>query len=254
MKALKISLVFLAFLCASVVTYGSEPSRLFAAPDNSNRPFVRWWWNGDRVEADELVRELRLLKAQGIGGVEINPIEFPVGAEALDTKELTWLSEEWIDMLKVVFDEAAALGMDCDLIVGSGWPFGSESLPREDRASVMLTYAEKVAGGSVFESSRYDILAKLDPGVTVTNPRRTGEIVSVLFAPDPINDLGEVIDLTADFEGRDIIEIKVPEGPHCVYVLARFDSFALLLRGQHGTRGLQLDLRFRGGVQGAPRL
>ncbi len=28
----------------------------------SESPFVRWWWNGDKVEADELVRELRLLK------------------------------------------------------------------------------------------------------------------------------------------------------------------------------------------------
>ena len=241
MKASRILFLSAALLCFSLVSYGSAASRRFACPDNANRPFVRWWWNGDRVEADELVRELRMLKEQGIGGVEINPIEFPVGAEALDTKELTWLGDEWIDMLKVVFDEAAALGMDCDLIVGSGWPFGSESLPREDRASVMLTYAEKVAGGSVFESSRYNILAKLDPGVTVTNPRRTGEIVSVLLAPDPINDLSEVIDLTADFEGRDIIEIKVPEGPHCVYVLARFDSFASVINGAPGAAGSILN-------------
>jgi len=33
-------------------------------------PFVRWWWNGDKVDADELVRELHLLKEAGIGGVE----------------------------------------------------------------------------------------------------------------------------------------------------------------------------------------
>ena len=41
------------------------------------RPFVRWWWNGDKVDTVELKRELHLLHDAGIGGVEINPIEFP---------------------------------------------------------------------------------------------------------------------------------------------------------------------------------
>ena len=50
---------------------------LFKTPDTIYRPFVRWWWNGDKVERDELARELRLLKEAGIGGVEINPIKFP---------------------------------------------------------------------------------------------------------------------------------------------------------------------------------
>ena len=49
----------------------------FRQPASEYRPFVRWWWNGDKVEADELVREMRLLKEAGIGGVEINPVTFP---------------------------------------------------------------------------------------------------------------------------------------------------------------------------------
>ena len=28
----------------------------FQDPDNRYRPFVRWWWIGDKVEAEELVR------------------------------------------------------------------------------------------------------------------------------------------------------------------------------------------------------
>jgi hypothetical protein len=49
----------------------------FKEPENIYRPFVRWWWNGDKVETRELARELRMLKDVGIGGVEINPIKFP---------------------------------------------------------------------------------------------------------------------------------------------------------------------------------
>ena len=55
----------------------------FQHPASEYRPFVRWWWNGDKVEADELVRELRLLKEAGIGGVEINPIAFPTYCDSL---------------------------------------------------------------------------------------------------------------------------------------------------------------------------
>jgi hypothetical protein len=43
---------------------------LFRNPDISYHPYIRWWWNGDKVEARELIRELRLLKDAGIGGVE----------------------------------------------------------------------------------------------------------------------------------------------------------------------------------------
>ena len=54
---------------------------LFKNPSMHYRPFVRWWWNGDKVEKGELSRQLRLLKDAGIGGVEINPISFPKRAD-----------------------------------------------------------------------------------------------------------------------------------------------------------------------------
>ena len=57
---------------------------LFSNPPVFYRPFVRWWWNGNKVEAQELVRELHLLKDAGIGGVEINPVEFPTRFEGDD--------------------------------------------------------------------------------------------------------------------------------------------------------------------------
>ena len=56
----------------------------FKSPSSQYRPFVRWWWNGDKVEAGELVRELHLLKEAGIGGVEINPVQFPSKFEGDD--------------------------------------------------------------------------------------------------------------------------------------------------------------------------
>lgn len=100
-----IALLFPLLVFSSIVMHGS-PSYTY----DEARPFVRWWWNGDKVEAEELVRELHLFHDQGIGGVEINPIEFPANRDPLGIKALKWLSDEWIDMLRTVFDEAEALG------------------------------------------------------------------------------------------------------------------------------------------------
>lgn len=212
----------------------------FQNPDSKYRPFVRWWWNGDRVEAEELVRELRLMKEAGIGGVEINPIAFPSGADPAGTKPLKWLSDEWIDMLSVVFDEAKSLGMTCDLIIGSGWPFGSETLPRDERASVMLTYAKAVTGGEPLEMSVFNIFQKVDPGVTLTNQTRTPELVSIFLAPDPISDLSEVIDLSAQVKDG-VLKTDVPQGKWQMYAMVKFDAFASVINGAPGAAGSILD-------------
>ena len=137
-------LLTLAAVAACLSLLGANSKKVLEAfrnPDDAYRPYVRWWWNGDKVTADEIRRELNLLKEAGIAGVEINPVAFPgkENEDDLGIPSLTWLSDEWIDMLGVAFDEAKKLGMTCDLIVGSGWPFGAESLPREERASVILT-------------------------------------------------------------------------------------------------------------------
>ena len=212
----------------------------FQNPDSRYRPFVRWWWNGDRVNEKELVRELRIMKEAGIGGVEINPIEFPAGDDTLDTKPLKWLSDEWIDMLKVVFDETDKLGMRCDLIIGSGWPFGAESLPRDERAEVLLTYAKEVPAGEPLEISMFHLFKELDPGVTIVNPRRTPELVSICLAPDPIGSLEEAIDLSGNIKDG-VLTVDVPEGKWQLYAMVKFDSFASVINGAPGAAGSILN-------------
>ena len=48
---------------------GNAYYQQFRNPDPKYRPFVRWWWNGDKVNADELRREIFMLKYAFIGGV-----------------------------------------------------------------------------------------------------------------------------------------------------------------------------------------
>ena len=82
------------------LSFDSEAYKRFKNSEFKYHPYVRWWWNGDKVEAAELVRELHLLKEAGIAGVEINPIAFPTTGDDLGKKSLRWLSDEWIDALR----------------------------------------------------------------------------------------------------------------------------------------------------------
>lgn len=211
-------------------------SNMFYTPDMNYHPFVRWWWNGNKIEKQEIIRELNLLKEAGVGGVEINPIHFPTTGDDLGIKSVKWLSDEWIEMLQTTFDEAKKLGMTCDLIVGSGWPFGSESLKHDERAQVVLIMAESLEGPMDYEVSRYHIFSKTDPGVTETFPGRTFEIISLKLVPDPMDSLDQVTELSEQC-GQELIQVKVPEGKHVFYALVKVNSFASVINGAPGAAG-----------------
>ncbi len=218
----------------------AQLARQFENPDTRYRPYVRWWWNGDRVEAEELVRELHVLQEAGVGGVEISPIAFPSGADTLDCPALTWLSDEWIACLQTVFDETKRLGMGCDLLVGSGWPFGSESLRPDERASILVAVAKPLQGGRRNEIAVGDLLREGAPAVTIVNPDMTSEVVSLMLVPDPIGALEEAVDVSV-FLKDSVLVLDVPKGDFQLHALIRYDSFASVINGAPGAAGSQID-------------
>jgi hypothetical protein len=221
---------------------GQDLYELFRNPGLSYHPYVRWWWNGNKVEAKELVRELRLLKDAGIGGVEINPVEFPTrfDGDDLGKPSLQWLSDEWIDLLKVTFDEAKSLGMTCDLIVGSGWPFGAEYLEGEERSQIVVIGVKKLTGPLVYEISRYEIFKEADPAVSSPFPGRTMELLTLNLVPDPLTSIDQVIDLS-DHTGNEVIKISVPKGKYALYGLVKVHGFMQVINGAPGATGPVLN-------------
>ena len=124
-----------------------ELYKTFANPDARHRPYVRWWWNGARVNEQEILRELDVMHKAGIGGVEINTIQFPdQTADTVGCAALTWLSDEWIRMVNVAADGCRERGMVCDIIVGSGWPFGAEYLAPEEQVQMLYPVTVDVKG------------------------------------------------------------------------------------------------------------
>lgn len=230
---------------------GSDPSKQvssgnayydqFRNPEAKYRPFVRWWWNGDKVNSDELRRELHLLKDAGIGGVEINPVGFPGGADDLGIPSIPWLSKEWIDMLKVAFDQASKLDMTCDLIVGSGWPFGGEFLEGDERGQVMVIGVEKVTGPQEYTTSVFSLLKEADPAISKPYSGRVPHLLSLQLVPEPLGSLDQVIDLSDKINEKGAFTIQIPEGKYALYALVRIDSFGAVISGAPGAQGPTLN-------------
>ena len=215
---------------------------LFMNPDPHFRPFVRWWWNGNKVEAAELVRELRLLREAGIGGVEINPVKFPSRSEGDDIGKtsLQWLSNEWIGMLQVVFNETKSLGMTCDLIVGSGWPFGAEYLAEEEQTRIVVTGVKKLRGPLELAITGDEILAEADPPVSSPWEGRRQRILSLALVPDPLSSADEITDLSEKL-GDEVIRLHVPHGDQALYALVEITGFMEVINGAPGASGPVLD-------------
>ncbi len=217
-----------------------ELYKSFKNPGSIYRPFVRWWWNGDRLQKKEILRELDIMKAAGIGGVEINPIKFPSNADDLNIKSLEWLSDEWIDMLEVALKGAKERDMYCDMIVGSGWPFGGEFLSREDQTQMAALGTRNLAGGQTYKISKEELLNDVNPEIHSKYNDKLKDLMMIKLVPLHIQDLDQSIDLT-DQVHQDIINVQVPSGEYVLYYLVKLTGYMAVINGAPGAGGPVLN-------------
>lgn len=186
------------------------------------------------------MRELDVLKAAGIGGVEINPIKFPGDAPTLNTRPLQWLSGEWIDVLEGVLKGARERGMTCDMIVGSGWPFGGEFLTREEQSQMVALGTRDVTGPARLEITRAELLADVHPALVSPQADPLKELFSLALAPHDLNALDQVTSLN-DRIGEERIVLEIPEGKHVLYSLVKLTGYMAVINGAPGANGPVLN-------------
>ena len=99
---------------------------------------------------EEIARELRAMKEGGIGGVEIQPV-YPVALDdaANGVQTVPFLSQPFLDRLRLPRPAARSLGLRVDLTLGSGWPYGGPSVENRRCGGQAARRARQRAGGQV---------------------------------------------------------------------------------------------------------
>lgn len=172
----------------------------FQNPPAEARPFVRWWWNGNKIKSEELDRQLESLKSIGFGGVEINPIAMPDATPTTDSS-LVWMSDEWIDLVVHACKKAQDLGMVADIIAGTGWPFGGEFLSEDETCQRMVTDKIPYKGGDIINVSEEHLIKLFkekysNNRVERHNSKRTKfQLTNISLIPDNCSSIDEIVNL-----------------------------------------------------------
>src|SRR5215471_16138370 len=139
-----------ALLGANSLSQIADLRQKFAHPPDDARIMMRWWWFGPSVTKPEIERELRVMKEGGIGGVEVQPV-YPLLPDDPQNgiKNIPYLSDEFLDMLRFTSQKCKELGLRFDLTLGSGWSFGGAKTPITDAAGQLRFERVKVSGDRV---------------------------------------------------------------------------------------------------------
>lgn len=212
----------------------------FQNPPNSAQLFVRWWWNGNRLAKKEILRELDVMKAAGIGGVEINPIAFPHNTDPVGYNPLTIFEDEWLNMLKIALEAAKERGMVCDMIVGSGWPFGGEFLKKEEQSQMVTIETIDLQGGKQYKFNIDELLKKVDPDLHSKNDMVYRDLIMVRLLPKTSLEFIEGEDLMTNIKDG-TLEIDVAEGDYVLYYVVKLSGYMAVINGAPGAAGPVLN-------------
>ncbi|MCA5003852.1 glycosyl hydrolase [Sphingobacterium bovistauri] len=127
--------IFLLLLCSGLSTFQAFSQDFWPQVTKEMKPWTRWWWMGSAVDKPNLERELQLIEKAGFGGVEVTPI---YGAKGFEKRYISFLSDKWMDMLKVTTDQSAKLGIGVDMNLGTGWPFGGPQVDQQFTATKLF--------------------------------------------------------------------------------------------------------------------
>ena len=147
-KKLTVFILLFTFCNFPVFAGIDELQNGFQNPTDDARIMMRWWWFGSTVTKSQIEKELRAMRDGGIGGVEVQPV-YPLlpDDEKFGIKNLPFLSDEFLEMLKFTAQKTKELNMRLDLTLGSGWSFGGPTVPLSEGAGQIRFVRTKVNHG-----------------------------------------------------------------------------------------------------------
>jgi hypothetical protein len=183
---------------------------------------------GNAVDKQHITEQLESLARAGIGGVEITPI---YGVNGEEEKYIAYLSPKWMEMLEHTLREAERLGMQVDMNMGTGWPFGGPQITSDLAASRLVV--EKY---TLQEGERLTQLMG-GSGASKSDPDGTTAI-QILTAS---GDNGSIIDLVDQVDNRGQLNWTAEKGQWQLYAGYCAKTMQRVKRAAPGGEGLTMD-------------
>ncbi|TLU98112.1 glycosyl hydrolase [Dyadobacter luticola] len=120
------------------------------------KPWTYWWWMGSAVTKEDISAQLQFFKKSGLGGAHIIPI---YGVKGYESKNISFLSPQWLEMMQYTVQEGARLGIGVDMTTGTGWPFGGPNVDTSNAARNMV-----VTDGNLFITPTKQKVKRAAPG------------------------------------------------------------------------------------------
>jgi hypothetical protein len=174
------AILFGGFLASASMAEGlptaAQLQHDFANPPMEYRPRTRYWWFGGAVTRQELARELKGMKEQGLAGVEIQSLYDALPAVS-GHQPVVYASPEWADRVAMCIEEAAKLGMKVDLTPGSGWPYAGPWIDNDHAGQALES--RTISAGSPGERA-VSYLLQHGPVIAETMRRNDNEPAQVV--------------------------------------------------------------------------
>ncbi|WP_245838751.1 glycosyl hydrolase [Maribacter sedimenticola] len=193
-------------------------------PANTTKPWTRWWWMGSAIDEQNIKASLISFSKVGLGGVEITPI---YGVEGEDANNVPFLSEQWLALLDFTIKTADSLGMQVDMNLGTGWPYGGPQIDLEHAATRLVVDSVQLLKGQRFTGN-----------LTPQNVKDTlgAKIAAVMaFGKD-----GSVVDLTSNLQNNSL-KWKAKKTDYTLYTVFTGKTGQKVKRAAPGGEGYTVD-------------
>lgn len=196
------------------------------------KPGARWWWMGSAVDKANLTRNLEEYASAGMGTMEITPI---YGVKGNESRDISFLSPQWMEMLGHAESETARLGMQMDMNTGTGWPFGGPEVAIEDAACRLLIEEYHLKKGE-----------RLQRKVETTDVKQ--QPYAVLERLMAFSEDGKCLDLT-DKVQEGVLDWKAPKGNWRLIAAFCGKTFQQVKRAAPGGEGYVMNHFSHGSVE-----
>ena len=212
-------------LCtASLSVATAQVVPLWPSASREAKAGSRWWWLGSAVDEENLEWQMARLQEAGFGNLEITPI---YGVKGNASRNIQFLSPEWLDKLIFVLNSGEDKGIDIDMTTGTGWPSGGPMVKREESASKLVT-------------ETFDLTADGTTEKTFTLNTGNGQLQCIMAFPQKGTE-AEVVDVTALLDGKTLKWTAPVAGSWKLVAAYCQPEVMQVKRPSPGSEGLVLD-------------